>query len=186
MECIVMIMTILSQELTPPPQLIKVHTWVNNSAVVKKVIILIDGQPLKRTLPDNADIISHVRWLWKQIPQVENFIAWVKAHQDLDTPHHQLLLAATINVRADCLAADFQRDHNTHQQPRKKTNPTFFPSSLISMIISGQRITADYSNSIRFHINGTQHCQYMQHKHRWTNAEWNKIDMHALGNYSNH
>ena len=57
----------------------------------------------------------------------------------------------------------------------------FFPASRLSLLINGQRVTAHYKASIRFHVNGTRLRRFLQTSRGWTDNIWNTIDYQGLG-----
>ncbi len=79
------------------------------------------------------------------------------------------------------LATRYLREATARAQ-RPKNNPLFFPTSRICLVVNGQRITARFADSIRFHINGTKHRRYLQNLNpTWTDTIWNSIDMEGFG-----
>ena len=110
--------------------------------------------------PDDADILMHIQWLWKEIPGITHVRRWVKAHQDSDTPYADLPWNARLNVMADSLATAY---YNTMTRQNKTvSNSHFYPSSRVSLLVDGQRTTANLAAAIRFHISGTTHRRFLQ------------------------
>jgi hypothetical protein len=84
----------------------KVNTSIDNSSVVTQLQAFLLGYRPKRAYPHDANIISHIRWLWKQLPRFTHTVSWVKAHQDDDTSFHLLDLPAQLNVCANAMATE--------------------------------------------------------------------------------
>jgi len=68
---------------------------------------------------------------------------WVKGHQDDNAPTNELSIMAQLNVEADRLAGDFQRDHG-------KFRPiiTLLPSCPAMLTIRGISITSNYNKQL--------------------------------------
>ena len=131
-----------------------IHTWIDNKAVANNIIkMLTQYYTASREYPHNADIIAHIQWMWEKMPQYKFTAGWVQLHQDKDgtVPFSSLPANAQLNVMADELATHYFH----HGLIRPQTQPLFFPSVKVSLIVNRQRVTAQYSDVIRFHINGT-------------------------------
>ena len=159
----------------------KVITWMDSLGALSRLAELSSSKQPTRQYPDNADVLSHIAWLWESLPEFIHIRKWVKAHQDSDRLFKELPWNARLNVMADSLATAYYDQINPRQRPLK--NPLFFPSCRVSLLVNGQRITAKYDDAIRFHINGTSHRQYLQKtKPAWhDDSVWNSIDFEALG-----
>ena len=81
----------------------QVHTSIDNSSVVQQLQAFLKGYPPSREYPHDADILSHIRWLWTKLPRFQHKVTWVKAHQDDKTSFHLLDLPAQLNICADAL-----------------------------------------------------------------------------------
>jgi hypothetical protein len=160
----------------------KVHTNIDNSSVVKQLQDFLKGYTPKREYPHDADVVSHIRWLWTQLPRFHHEVSWVKAHQDDKTLFHLLDLPAQLNICADALANEYSQ---LAVQPNDlpTSQPAFFPTSNVSLLVNSQRLTAQYTSTIRFHINGTKHRAHLQNtRPGWkSNQVWNNVDMQSLG-----
>ena len=158
------------------------HTWIDNKAVADHIFDMLKPHyTAKREYPHDADIISHIQWLWTQLPHYSFTVGWVKSHQDKDgtVPFHSLPRNAQLNVLADSLATYYFQ----HGKIRPRSQPHFFPSAKVSLLVNKQRVTAQYSEVIRFHVNGTKHKRFLQSTHKsWSTEEvWNTIDLQGLG-----
>ncbi len=67
--------------------------------------------------------------------------------------------------------------------PQTTYKSTIFPSTWVSLTVNGQRVTANPSAAIWFHINGTNHRHYLQTtKPGWHNdTVWNSIALEGIG-----
>jgi hypothetical protein len=109
-------------------------------------------------------------------------VPWVKAYQDNDASFHLLDLPAQLNMCANAMATEYDTCAK-HPSEFPSSQPAFFSSAKISLRINSQRITSQYTQSIRFHINGTKHQAHLQKTQAsWkSDAVWNNIDMQGLG-----
>jgi len=171
---------ILPQEAIYP--ITQVRTCIDNSSVVTQLQAFLLGHRPKRAYPHDADIISHIRWLWTQLPRFNHKVFWVKAHQDDKHSFHSLDLPAQLNVCADAMATEYS-DNAQHSSETPSSQPAFFPSANVSLLINSQRVTSQYTESIRFHIHGTKHRAHLQKTRKaWKlDSVWNNIDMQGLG-----
>jgi hypothetical protein len=100
--------------------------------------------PHKCNYPDDADILSHIKWLWQALPEFTHSRTWIKPHQDSAMPYKDLPWPAYLNVMADSLAtAAYYNKMGDRNKPL--TNPHFPPCSRISLLVNGQQITASDS-----------------------------------------
>ena len=160
----------------------QVNTFIDNISVVTQLQAFLLGYRPKRAYPHDADIISHIRWLWTQLPRFNHEVSWVKAHQDDKINFNLLPLPAQLNVSADALATEYEMNAK-HPSNTPRSQPAFFSSANVCLSINTQRITSQYSESIRFHINGTKHRAHLQKtRPNWkSDAVWNNLDMQGLG-----
>ena len=160
----------------------QVNTFIDNISVVTQLQAFLLGYRPKRAYPHDADIISHIRWLWTQLPRFNHEVSWVKAHQDDKINFNLLPLQAQLIVSADALATEYEMNAK-HPSDTPRSQPAFFSSANVCLSINTQRITSQYSESIRFHINGTKHRAHLQKtRPNWkSDAVWNNLDMQGLG-----
>ncbi len=138
-----------------------VITWMDSSGALDRLSDLSSPHQSSCQYPDDADVLSHIAWLWRSLPDFNHVQQWVKAHQDADRPFAALNWSARLNVMADLLAtAYYEKTDSCNWQ---STNPLFFPSCRVSLLVKGQQVTSNYKNAIRFHIKGTAHHCYLQH-----------------------
>jgi hypothetical protein len=138
-----------------------VNTSIDNSSVVRQLQAFLLGYPPKQAYPHDADIISHLRWLWTQLPHFQHKVSWVKAYQDDKTSFCLLDLPAQLNICADAMATEYSTNA-TLPSNVLTSQPAGFPSANVCLLINSQSITAQYLASIRFHINGTKHRAHLQ------------------------
>jgi hypothetical protein len=50
-----------------------------------------------------------------------------------------------------------------------------------SISVNGVRLTSQYDESVRFHINSYHLKQYMQNRRGWTESIWNEVDFYLFG-----
>jgi hypothetical protein len=129
-------------------------------------------------MPYDADLLSLISDLLAELrrPIVS---VWVKGHQDSLRAYEKLPLAARLNIDADFLATRYrlrgrlksseQVDHSHGQQ--------------VSISINGKRLTGQFDECIRHHINGYHLRQYTQEKHGWDNSTWNEIDFNVFARH---
>ena len=156
------------------------HGWLDSSGAGCQLKKLLAQTRPKRSYPHDADLISHIRWLWDCFPKVRHEIKWVKSHQDNSTPFDSVPRHAQLNVMADQLATAYVKLPN----PRFKlcNNSLFFPSSQVSLLVNGQKVTTHFQDAIRFHINGTSLQKHLQtSRGHWINNVCNTIDFQGLG-----
>ncbi|KAI2503346.1 hypothetical protein MHU86_11066 [Fragilaria crotonensis] len=84
------------------------------------------------------------------------------------------------NNRADELATEY-RNGTTRRQSREIT--VHIPESRVSIWIQGIQQVGQVEECIRFHINGYHLRQHLQARHKWTDDEWNTIDIQLLSQF---
>ncbi|KAI2505996.1 hypothetical protein MHU86_8407 [Fragilaria crotonensis] len=105
---------------------------------------------------------------------------WVRGHQDSIKSYEQLPRVARLNIDADYLAARYR----LRGKLQSMSTVDHHPAQRISISIMGKRLTAQYDECIRFHINGYHLKQYMQDRKKWRDDNtWNMIDMGSFGQH---
>jgi hypothetical protein len=161
-----------------PTAVIEVTTWVDSTSALRRLQLLYSAESSSRSYPADADLSSHIVWLWAQTPQLIPKFAWVKAHQDDVLEHDHLTQPAKLNILADRLATEYLQQALL----RPRNNPLFFPSTNVSLIVNGQRVTTKYSSSIRFHIQGTRQRNFLQQRNPdWSDCVWKDLDFEGIG-----
>ena len=71
----------------------------------------------------------------------------------------------------------------THPSDLPNTQPAFFPTSNVCLLVNSQRIIAQYTATIWFHMHGTKHRAHLQKARTgWkSNTVWENVDMQGLG-----
>ena len=90
---------------------------------------------------------------------------WVKGHQDDNTSTEELSIVAQLNVEADRLAGEFQKDHG-------KFRPlvTLLPSCLAMLSIRGTSITSNYNKQLIKAYIKPWYIGYIQEKYSWSDS----------------
>ena len=90
------------------PESPTIRIWVDNSSALRHLNKLLSRKKTQNRYPQDPDILSHIQWLWSQLPAGPTYKArWVKAHQDDQMPFEDLPLNAKLNVVADQLATQY-------------------------------------------------------------------------------
>lgn len=119
-----------------------------------------------------------IRSLLIEIRRVVAF-RWVKGHQDSLNSYDQLPREARLNIDADYLATRYRLRGKLKSTPKVDHHP----SQRISISILGTRLTAQYDECIRYHINGYHMKQYMQERKHWDDNTWRMIDFGSFGQH---
>ena len=88
-------------------------------------------------------------------------------------------MAARLNIDADFLATRYRQ----HGRLRSMASIDHSPAQQVSIYINGTPVTGQYDECVRFHVNGYHHCQYVQHRHGWSNETWDDIDFYTFGKH---
>ena len=133
----------------------------------------------RRSQPNNVDIVALIE------SEIRNHrrpfrCTWVKAHQDDDTPYSQLTPMAKLNVDVDRLAT-WQRKKHHRQQSKQRI--AHFPMTNVSISIGGERLTGDFNDTIRHHINGTYLRHYYCERKGWTSSVYETVDWFSFGQH---
>ncbi|KAI2512859.1 hypothetical protein MHU86_1405 [Fragilaria crotonensis] len=126
----------------------------------------------------DSDLLSMIRSLLIEIRRIVVF-RWVRGHQDSIKSYEHLSREARLNIDADYLATRYR----LRGKLKSTSTVDHHPAQRISISIMGKRLTAQYDECIRFHINGYHLKQYMQDRKQWNDNTWNMIDM---GSFSHH
>ncbi len=179
---VLLMLHVLSKDIYTEGTL-KVTTWIDSFSAGKHLEKLLCGQLTKRHFPPDLDLLAHINWLWKELPHIKHSVKWVKTHQDNTLPVAQLPLSAKLNVKADKLATQYyQAMMNKEVTWISHTNPSPFPSCLVTLRVNGQVITAQSKATLRFHINGMCLRKHLQESQKgWNDQVWASIDLSGLG-----
>jgi hypothetical protein len=182
LEVLVLLLTLTSNSYRRTFQSrITVQTWIDNAGAVGHLKRLHRSVRPSRAYPNDQDLLSHIKWLWTKLPRVDWKIDWVKGHQDSERPFEELQRNARLNVLADELATNFYHQVKATNQHSRR-NSIFFPSSQIGIIVNGQRVTANVTEAIRYHISGTKMRKFLQEQRpAWSDGVWEDIALTSLG-----
>jgi hypothetical protein len=181
MELLLLLFYFSSVDYVDSSPTVTVQVWMDSSSAGRHIQRLLRQENGKRKYPSDFDIISHIQWLWGKIPAVIHKLSWVKAHQDSQRPYEELARNAQLNIQADRLATQYYENMSRNQRV-SQANPLFFPASKVSLIVNGQRVTAQAKETLRFHITGTKMREFLQTKHpSWKDTTWNAIDFEGFG-----
>ena len=105
--------------------------------------------------------------------------AWIKGHQDRLNSYDSLPFLVRLNVSADFLATRYRLRGKLKSSQRVDHDP----SQKISISIHGCRLTSQYDDCLRFHINGYHLRQYIQDKREWSDKVWDDVDFDIFGTH---
>lgn len=112
--------------------------------------------------------------------EIQRIFHWVKGHQDSIRSYEQLPREVRLMINAAYLATRYRLQGKL--KPMSNVDNHTAPQISISSIM-GKRLTAQYDECIRFHINGYHLKQYMQERKKWDKDTWNMIDMGSFGQH---
>jgi ribonuclease HI len=153
--------------------------WLTDSkAAISKVEFITRRSHKISKAPEDHDYMTAIRELTISLSRRIQ-TQWIKGHQDDRTPYGQLPRAAQLNVDADNLATR----HQNGSKCRPKESIPHLQEQKVSVVINGRRYPGQVDAQIRYHINGSNLKHYLTTKRGWTEATWNKIDMHNFGTH---
>ena len=94
-------------------------------------------------------------------------------------PRSSLSLASRLNIQADKLATAYRNDGNC----TASAHVPHLDGQQCSISINGVRLTSQYDECLRFHVNGYHLKQYAMKSNGWSNDVWNEIDFGAFGSH---
>jgi hypothetical protein len=179
-DLILCLQNLYSQLLSTALGRVAVRIWVDSTNAIKQFNRVLQGKRSHQFFPYDADILVHIEWLVRQLTVWDIKVEWVKAHQDANVDRETLPLNARINILADKLATSYRTTVKAPgKQPRAQAS--FFPAAKVSLLVNGRRVTSQYGESIRFHVNGTTMRKFLQDTRQWDNSICNIIDMESIG-----
>ena len=129
-------------------------------------------------MPEGADLVSIISQCHHDLSTPIR-IHWVKGHKDDGNSKHPLSLASRLNIKADALATEYRKTGRL-----KPTRLVLHASEQgCSICINGERVTSQYDESIRFHVNGYHLRRNVQEKQGWPDRVWDLVDFHTFGKY---
>ena len=84
-----------------------------------------------------------------------------------------------LNIQADLLATQYRLRGTLNSSQ----NADHQRSQRVSMSITGRRITTQYDECIRYHINGFHLRQYLQCRRKRSDTVWESIDLDLFGKH---
>ena len=120
------------------------------------------------------DIIFSIQTLLREMPGLS--LIHVRGHQDKKTPYHRLPLLAQLNVDADELAGDYQRDKGAYRPDVLLTTWTG-----AHLQTPTGTITAHYASALRHLATYRPLWKVLQTKHKWTDTVMRQINWKAHG-----
>ncbi|KAI2493731.1 hypothetical protein MHU86_20801 [Fragilaria crotonensis] len=135
------------------------------------------GQRSSRMPPD-SDLLSIITSCRRKLRRPFTPY-WVRAHQDNSSAYDKLPLAARLNIDADFLATRYRQ----HGRLRAIVSIDHHVDQQVSVYINGIPVTGQYDESVRFHINGYHHRNYVQQSNGWDNKTWGDIDFYTFGTH---
>ena len=104
---------------------------------------------------------------------------WIKSHQDTKLTYNKLSADAKLNVDVDELATKF----HTLPKAKPRRSTAHIPAIRVSISINKVRYYGNLNANIRFHVNDAYLRNYLQTKHKWTNKQWDKVDIPSFGRH---
>ena len=129
-------------------------------------------------LPHDADLLAIIRHS-KQNIRASFTSVWVKGHQDSRNLRAPISLAASLNIQADHLATAYRHSGAC----RSIQTVPHIDDQQCSILINGVRLTSQYDESVRFHVNGYHLKQYTMSSNGWSNETWNEVDFGVFGSH---
>jgi hypothetical protein len=102
---------------------------------------------------------------------------WIKGHQDSST--RNLSVPARLNIEADSLASGYRTIGSLRSRPSYEQ----IHSQQCSISVNHQRLTGQFDECIRYHVNGYHLRQYLQAKKSWSDEVWDTIDLQLFGRH---
>jgi hypothetical protein len=151
--------------------------YCDSKAAISRVCRFTLRSSVFHRMPPDADLLSIIRQSTLALRRSIRRI-WVKGHQDTRS-QHLLSIPAQLNIAADTLATEYRLhgslnssaeiDHRNQQQ--------------CYISINGSRLTSQYNECIRYHVNGYHLRRYIQEKYDWPDSVWNDVDFVLLGSH---
>lgn len=152
--------------------------FCDSKAAISRIRRHASRNSYRTRLPPDADLLAIIRQS-KQYSRSSFTSVWVKGHQDSLTPRAPISLAASLNIQADQLATEYRDSGACRSSP---TVP-HIDDQQCSILINGVRLTSQYDESVRFHVNGYHLKQYTVSSNGWTNVTWNEVDFGVFGSH---
>ncbi|KAI2510061.1 hypothetical protein MHU86_4355 [Fragilaria crotonensis] len=153
--------------------------WITDSKAALSKVRLVTRRGWRATRqPNEADLLSIIASLLQEL-RCKVAYAWIKGHQDRLNSYDSLPFLVRLNVSADFLATRYRLRGKLKSSQRVDHDP----SQKISISIHGCRLTSQYDDCLRFHINGYHLRQYIQEKRKWSDKVWDDVDFDIFGTH---
>lgn len=156
----------------PLPPNLKIKSCTDNQGLITSLIqrrTYSTPHP-NTTLKPDWDLIEEIHTTYQQLNVESITFAWIKGHQDADTPYEQLHIGAQYNVDADRLADEYLAEH-----PYPRPISPLVPTSKCILKVRDNTIHGHYTTSIREAATLPGFFAYLKYKHRWTKQALNNI-----------
>ena len=150
--------------------------YCDSRAAISRIRRYASRNSYRIRLPPDADLLTIIRQsrtdIWRPFKMI-----WVKGHQESVLPRVSLSLASLLNIQADQLATAYR----TNGSCVSSTHVPHIDEQQCSLSINGVRLTSQYDECVRFHVNGYHLKQYAMSSNGWSNDVWNEIDFDVFG-----
>ena len=150
--------------------------YCDSKAAIRRVERFTSSTSHITAMPYDADLISMIASFRLELRGRFQPV-WVKGHQDKLNSYENLPISARLNVDADCLATRY-RQRGRYKSSEKVPHE---PPQHCSITVSGIRLTSQFDECIRYHVNGYHLRQYLQERNGWDNSVWEEIDLGIFG-----
>ena len=152
--------------------------YCDSKAAISRVRRYAISRSIRTRMPPDADLISIIQSCHRDLRCTIRSL-WVKGHQDSAAKACPLPLSSRLNITEDNLATLYRKtgrlkpSQNCHHEEEQRC----------SISINGSRLSSQYDESIRFHINGYHLRQYLQSKQGWSDNTWEDVDFYTFGRH---
>ena len=149
----------------------------DSKAALSRVKKFATRSSFRRRIPPDCDLLSIIH---SSLISIRRSIrrCWVRGHQDtrLNEP---LSLAAKLNIAADALATEYR----LHGRLKSSEKQDHLDLQLCSICIKGVRLTCQFDECVRHHVNGYHLRRYIQESRDWSDQVWNDVDFHVFSSH---
>jgi hypothetical protein len=130
-------------------------------------------RPLDPLSPE-WDIVIGVQSLLNDMPGLE--LQHIKGHQDAQREFQRLPLLAQLNVEADALANQYQRDHGGFQPA-----VLFTQWAGAHLVLPSGTVTSNYASALRYQATARPLQEYIRSRNNWNHVVCETINWQAHG-----
>jgi ribonuclease HI len=156
----------------------KFHWYCDSKSAISRVRKYALRRSILTRMPQDADLISIIRSCHRDL-RCTIRSHWVKGHQDSAAKAISLPLSSRLNIIADSLATLYRTTGRLKPSPKCHHEA----EQRCSLSINGSRLSSQYDESIRFHINGYHLRQHLQRKQGWSDNTWKEVDFYTFGQH---